>query len=327
MRTALWIVASVLLASPAFGAETEVPTGRIAVLVQTTSNAPALHAIVDRVYETATVVEPDAIRSVMTDDEKGLLTDALCERYRAKIGADRFLVLEPYTTPAGARILRLRAFDRTGAVHRKTLEVTDETVADRLTRTLEGLPTWRPKEASVSDWIGLAKTDDVAFFDVNLFGGRKMLSKSDWGALATQDEVGLYGTFGGSRWPVHLALEAFGSRASDGDASATIVEVGVGARRIFDIGPVRPYLGFGGDFVRADYIVRTSAATDVVKKDRGTGWWIGAGATYRMGRYGNVGAQLRYSSAEVGIGSRSVSAGGIHAGVTLGLGSQNPTRK
>ena len=326
MRTLRWLVAAVFLAVPALAADDAAPAGRIAILVQTTSNGAAMQSAAERVYDAVTVVEPDALRTVMTERDT-ILTDVLGEKLRAKVDADRLIVIEQHTTPGGARILRLRAFDKIGAVQRRTFEVTDETVAARLQMTLEGLPTWRPKEASVSDWIGFARTDDVAFFDVNLFGGRKMLSESDWGPLATQNEVGLYGTFGAPRWPVHLALEAFGSRAADGDASATIVEVGVGARRIFDMGPVRPYLGAGADFVRADYIVRTSAATDVVKKDRGTGWWIGAGATYRMGKYGNVGAQIHYSSAEVGIGSRSVSAGGIHAGVTLGLGSQNPIRK
>ena len=326
MRIVLIVVAAAFLAAPVFGAEPESP-GRFAVLIQTTSSVAALQETAERVYPGVSVVEPLAVSSVMTDDDKGMLTDGVGERLRARLRADRLLLLEQHMTPAGSRILRLRVFDKTGAVHRKTVEVTDETVRERVRQTLDGLPSWRPKEASVSDWIGFARSDDNAFFDVNFFGGRKMLAESEWGPLATQNEIGGFATVGPTSWPVHLALEAYGSRASHDDTSATIVEVGAGARRIFDMGPIRPYVGAGIDFVRADYIVVDAFDDHHVKKDRGTGYWAGGGAAFRMGKFGNVGVQFRYSSAEVGIGSRSISAGGVHAGVTVGFGSQNPTRK
>lgn len=318
----LLVVANVLaclLAAPAFAGESALPEGRIAVLVHTTANAAALQDVAERVYPGVIALEPGG---------DVLFTDGRGEMLRARIDADRLIVLEQHTTSAGVRILRLRAFDKTGEVQRRTVEVTENTVAERTQRTLEGLPSWRPREARVSDWLQLATTDDAAFFDVNVFGGRKMLSESDWGPLATQNEVGGFATIGGTRWPVHLALEGYGARSFDDDTSVTITEFGFGARRILDLGRViRPHLGAGIVFVRADYILVGALDEHTVQKDRGTGGWISFGASYRMGKYGNVGAQIRYSAADVTLGSKAVPVGGIHAGIAIGFGSARPAPK
>lgn len=296
--------------------------GHVAVLVFTTSGTATLEGATRRVHPEVIAVDAGAVRSTMMADGESVLTHVRAEEIRAKERADRLLVLELHPTGSGERLLIVRAYDATGATPRRSVAVTDETMGERLERTLRDLPPAVPPKKTLSSW--LATTKDVLFFDVNAFGGRKMLDEEDWEALAVHNEIGATGTFGPPNWPVHVALEAYGSRAAHAKTSTTTVEIGAGVRRIFDFGAIRPYVGLGVEGARADYIVEVDEEVFETEADRGIGAWIGGCASFRFGNYGNVGVLVRYSTAEVELGARTVDAGGLHVGVTIGGGSARP---
>lgn len=319
------LAAAMLCACPAFaGEDADNLNGRVAVLVRTTAGGEALVDGARHAYGEVTVIDAEAVSAAMLRDGESLLTERRMKGIRASVAADRLLVIELHVTQAGLRLLQLRAFDATGKSHRRNVEVTDATMLERFRRMLEDLPPALPRKKTFAEHARFATTDDDVFFDVNVFGGRKMMSDSDWGALATQNEVGLLGTFGPTRWPVHLALEGYGARSFDGgNSSTTITEFSGGLRRVFAFGPVRPFVGAGAGYTLAAYSQRGLET----KTDRGTVIWAGAGAAFRVRSYGNVGVQVRYSTADVTLGSRTVDAGGVHLGVTVGMGSARPRPK
>lgn len=315
------LVVAMLSACPAFAGEDL--NGRVAVLVRTTGGEPLVD-VARQVYGEVTVVDAEAVSAAMLQDKEALLTEARMKGIRASAAADRLLVIELIVTETGLRLLQLRAFDATGKSHRRNIEVTDATLRERFRRMLEELPQALPRKKTFAEHARFATTDDPFFFDVNVFGGRKTMSESDWDALAIQNEVGLLGTFGPANWPVHLALEGYGARSSDRNTSTNITEFSTGLRRVFALGPVRPFVGAGVGFTRADYKVEVSDDVFETDTDRGTVLWAGAGVAFRFRTYGNVGVQLRYSTADVTLGSRTVDAGGVHLGVTVGMGSARP---
>ena len=327
LRAGILVVAMFSACSAFAGEDAEGLNGRVAVLVRTTAGGEALVDVARRVYGEVTVVDAESVSAAMLRDEEGLLTEARMKGIRASATADRLLVIELHVTAAGLRLLQLRAVDATGKSHRRNIEVTDATMLERLKRMLEELPPALPPKKTFAEHARFATTDDDFFFDVNAFGGRKTMSDSDWEELASQNEVGILGTFGPTSWPIHLALEGYGARSAHGNTSTTITEFSTGLRRVFALGPVRPFAGAGVGFTRAEYVVEVSEGEFESESDHGSVIWAGAGAAFRFGKYGNVGLQLRYSAADVTLGPRTVDAGGVHVGVTVGMGSARPTGK
>ena len=47
--------------------------------------------------------------------------------------------------------------------------------------------------------------------NVNFFLGAKILDDDEWAPLEDQGEIGVEVTFGGNDWPIHIAIDVFGS--------------------------------------------------------------------------------------------------------------------
>jgi hypothetical protein len=161
--------------------------------------------------------------------------------------------------------------------------------------------------------------------DLNFLLGQKQLEDD---ALAPDDEGTVLGgmlSLGGEDWPVQLAVDVL-AYGGDEVFDLGILEVGVGVRKIFRAGAVRPYVGGGIERVAAAVEGDPTFSFDSKGDGTGTGVWAGAGVFWRLGQRFNLGFDVRWDSAEVDIEFDSgpvledLEVGGVAAGVTLGFG-------
>ena len=161
--------------------------------------------------------------------------------------------------------------------------------------------------------------------DVNFLLGQKKLEDD---ALAPDDEGTVLGgmlSLGGEDWPVQLAVDivAYGG---DDVFDLGILDVGVGVRKIWRAGAVRPYVGGGIERVAAAVEGDFTSSFDAEGDGTGTGVWAGAGVFWRLGQRFHLGFDVRWDSAEVDIEFDSgpvledLEVGGVAGGVTLGFG-------
>ena len=178
---------------------------------------------------------------------------------------------------------------------------------------------------------------------VSLFVGQKWLDSNDWHTADKQSELGVTMSFGRSDWPVSLAFDVFSSAREEDYVDPVLwnlgtarfrgatTEIAPGIRRIWNLGRTRPYVGGGMALVKAsveyDYPAVTYDAEDTT-----LGPWLGGGVFWRLGRWFNLGFDVRWSSADVDLEvdedplfglntyAYNVKAGGLHGGITLGFG-------
>lgn len=174
---------------------------------------------------------------------------------------------------------------------------------------------------------GLARAEPEG--NVNFLLGMHWLQDDDWGPLDEQPELGAMMDFGGSDWPIHIAVDVLASgteEKEDGlDFEATIVQIGLGVRKIWEVDSMRPFAGIGALGVRADAEIE-----GFDDSDKGFGGWIDGGIFWRIGSAFNVGFAVRYATSEIelseleeafpGSGVDDLDAGGFEAGVLLGWG-------
>lgn len=157
---------------------------------------------------------------------------------------------------------------------------------------------------------------------VALFLGRKSMDGNDWRPVQNQTELGVQTTWAQHSWPFAIAGDVFYSSDSghvsgplgSASVSATEIEVGLGARKVFVVQQLRPFVGVGLDIAHAE----VSASPGSSGSDTGVGAWLGGGATVRVTPQLDLGAQLRWSSAKVTMNDNSGDAGGLHFGVIVG---------
>ena len=137
---------------------------------------------------------------------------------------------------------------------------------------------------------------------------------------AYQPALGLETTWGRKTWPVQIAFDILNS-ADDGISHmpqvfttpaydlrlrANILELGLGARRAFNVKFLTPYVGAGGLWVRGKVAIEVS---DPYSGQFGTptasahmyssafGYWLGGGVTRRLGPRLQMGLAYRFSKA------------------------------
>nr|WP_075518757.1 outer membrane beta-barrel protein [Moritella viscosa]SHN99315.1 Putative uncharacterized protein [Moritella viscosa] len=174
-------------------------------------------------------------------------------------------------------------------------------------------------------WTGNGWTGNV-----NGFVGNKSLD-SDWGEFDSQSEFGIISDFGHQSWPFLIAIDVFASlddadnkenKSSKGRlrVDAVTSEVMVGIRRYYDFNYViTPYLGGGITSAYGHREIKQSDGTYKDEHDRDVGLWIGGGLVWKPWKHFNIGADIRYSHAEIDLFGKELNAGGLHTGLTAGF--------
>jgi hypothetical protein len=128
---------------------------------------------------------------------------------------------------------------------------------------------------------------------------------------------------GKEAWPVHIAIDVFGSADVEArpvaDIEGRTSELCFGVRKIFGKNDVHPFVGGGiaSIYGEAEGRVWIFSASD---DDRAGGLWVDGGVFWRLGRRFNIGFDVRYSAAEITLADTDINAGGAHAGLLLGWG-------
>lgn len=196
-----------------------------------------------------------------------------------------------------------------------------------------------------------AGTDDVG--SVNFTLGYKNLS-GDWnldprqldaagqplpGDRTYYPSLGIQGTWGPKRWPVQLALDVLNS-ADDGITHvpqffttpaydlrlrANTLEIGFGARRAFEVGGLRPYVGAGGLWARGKIELEVSdpnsgqfgtQTAHAFSHSSAFGYWLSGGVTRRLGPRFQLGLDYHLSKATLPGAPFTVDQGALPFNVT-----------
>lgn len=292
---------------------------RVAVLVHATSGAAAILEAAACHFTEVMVPTPTEVTWIHENVERAR---AGKPPSRKLFGIARLLTVT-LTAEGEKRTLHVASMNMEGVTDLRTEEATEATVPEAFRRVLEDLPRRR---TTAERWWRVRKPgeEEAAFFHASVFGGRKQLDEDEWGPLTPQNEFALNLTGGGAAWPVHVAADWYTSLGSHEptDTTATLMEFGLGARRILDIGRVRPSVGAGV----AVSTIRIVQDPDPRRPDaitgRGFGPWVDAGVSVRFLTWWDLGVKVRWSQAEVDAESRGkLPAGGFHYGLVLGTGS------
>lgn len=168
--------------------------------------------------------------------------------------------------------------------------------------------------------------------NMNLFLGQKNLDKDDWEPVEEQGEFGIELDFRKKDWPVSIAIDILSSSADDSvtvfdplfgfvtvDVEGKTSEFNVGVRKIWEEHPtVRPFIGGGLSFIRAEMEVTIPGFGSASDSDTGVGIWLGGGIYLTMAEHFNLGVELKYSDANVTIADVDGTAGGTHFGLLAG---------
>ena len=171
--------------------------------------------------------------------------------------------------------------------------------------------------------------------NINVFIGGKFLDEDDWEPTDDHFELGAQLDFRPVDWPVNIAVDFSHSWGEDSeyvtfydpwigwigvdvDLEASTTEVNLGIRYIYEELPyVRPFIGGGPALVWAN-AEASALGIRVSDDDFGFGFWIGGGAYVTLAEHFNIGAQVRYSWAELELFDVDVAAGGWHVGGLIG---------
>ncbi len=157
------------------------------------------------------------------------------------------------------------------------------------------------------------------------FFGRKTLDDDDWPEMDEQRALGIESTFELRSLPVDVAADLFYSSGKDKafgtHYEGSTLELCAGARRWFELGRIRPYVGGGLLWGKATQKVEIEGFSETEDEESGVGFWAGAGAAFALTSSFQIGATFRYSSWEVELEEAEidVEAGGTALGVTASL--------
>ena len=167
--------------------------------------------------------------------------------------------------------------------------------------------------------------------NISGFVGVKGLNSDDWFADA-HGEAGVQFDFGGSDWPVLIAIDAMGSHGTwDGyvyypktssihyyEEDVKTSELNIGVRKYWD-GPGRmhPYVGGGLAYVRLRAEGKKDGVTTLSDSGDGSGLWVGGGIVWYFDQL-SLGFNVRASAAQVSLDSGTYDGGGGHTAFTLG---------
>ena len=172
-----------------------------------------------------------------------------------------------------------------------------------------------PTSAFCETWTG----------NINLLFGQKELEKDDWEPLEEQTEIGIALDFKEKSWPVSFAVEFLHSQDDENESfnipgvgtvraklDGSTTEFAVGLRWIIEANSVVNFFISGGlAYINAELEIDIDDYSDS-EDDSAFGYWCGAGLYFTLAKHFNVGAQVRYSDAEVEIYDIDGEAGGTH---------------
>ncbi len=131
--------------------------------------------------------------------------------------------------------------------------------------------------------------------NVNFLLGQRELDDDVWGSdFESQPAFGVQADFGGSQWPVLMAVGLHLSGQSEdygyGDVTVAVAEISFGANWLpLRKGAVRPYLGGGFESVG----LAIDTPYDDTESDSSLGYYVNGGIYWRLGDHFNLGLDLR----------------------------------
>jgi outer membrane protein W len=157
--------------------------------------------------------------------------------------------------------------------------------------------------------------------NIQLLGGFKTLTDSDWKPAEDQTVFGVQYDVQPESWPLSFAVGLItGQSPSEESDVATLgkvtsqsrtTELNVGVRKYIQKDKLRPFVGVGISVVRAE-LETTTAAGSVDDSGTGAGPWAGLGILYMISDWLGVGAQVQYSYVKVDdIFDQNLDAGGV----------------
>jgi opacity protein-like surface antigen len=161
--------------------------------------------------------------------------------------------------------------------------------------------------------------------NLNIMYGQKNLDDGDWEPVEDQREYGLMIDFkANDNWPVSIALDLLFSE-DDGknsfgiDVEGETRELNLGIRKYFPVtAQFKPYIGGGLAYIDAE-ISGSLGSFSASDRDSQVGFWLNGGVVFTFAERINIGADLRYSDAEVSMHGGNGEAGGIHVLVFTGV--------
>ena len=107
----------------------------------------------------------------------------------------------------------------------------------------------------------VASAQDQWTGNINMFLGQKNLDKDDWEPVEEQGEFGIEVDFREKDWPVNIAIDVLASSDDQSiidpffgqvDLEGKTTEFNIGIRKIWDESSVRPFIGGGLSYIRAE---------------------------------------------------------------------------
>ncbi len=146
--------------------------------------------------------------------------------------------------------------------------------------------------------FALAAPASASLLDLNVLGGVKQLSHTDWGSRDSQGTVGVEAAVSPPLFPFSIV----GGYLHSEDSNDQTQELWVGPGIKIDL-PIIHFLFSGG-------AVNVRAEQSSVS-DHAWGYYLSGSAFFKVLGHLNLGAQIRHSAAEVTLGSRDIKAGGM----------------
>jgi len=165
-----------------------------------------------------------------------------------------------------------------------------------------------------------AKLPESSF---SLLLGQKTLDDNDWEPVERQVEWGVIADLGRKDSVANLVISYLSSSDDSSQPGADFTgetwELGLGIRKPFRLeAGFAPFIEIGAAYV--DATLERRGISPGENSDSAFGMWGGVGVGFAVGERVSVGALLRYTAAEVTLLGADREAGGLHFGVTAGIG-------
>jgi opacity protein-like surface antigen len=168
----------------------------------------------------------------------------------------------------------------------------------------------------------LADDPNEGATNLQLLGGFKALNDNDWKPAEEQTGFGVQFDVQPDDWKFAFALGLIASESSSQESDIPTIgkvssesrttALNIGVRKYIDADKLRPFLGVGLTFVRAE-LETSSAAGSNSDSGTGVGPWAGIGLLYMVSDWLGLGGQVQYSTAQAEVFGEDLDAGGVEA--------------
>lgn len=169
----------------------------------------------------------------------------------------------------------------------------------------------------------------LANVNFNLLLGSKALESSDWAPVEDQGLLGLHFDGTPAGWPVAFSVDLIGTGkegyvyygSGRAKLTGTTSEYDLGVRRyVGDVNNLSAFFGGGVGLIGAKAEVKDPFLGNQSEEDSALGLWLNGGVMARVLGNVNVGAELRWSRAEVTLFDTTTDAGGVAFAFFVGYG-------